>query len=143
MDLQFDFYNLEKFVDNLEKRIEENGESALTKACEFVEGEAKMRAPKGRTGDLARSIQSKVENVDGNLEGTIFTPLEYAPYVEFGTGIHAANGNGRQDVPWAYEDEVTGELIWTAGQHPKPYLNPALDDNREEVIRILKEGLLK
>ena len=143
MDLNFDFTELDKFVSDLEKRVEKNGEQALAKACAFVEGEAKMLAPKGDTGELARSITSKVEEVDGNLEGTIFTPLEYAPYVEFGTGIYAADGNGRKDVPWAYEDEKTGELIWTAGQHPKPYLNPALDNNREKVIEIIKEGLIK
>ena len=72
---------------------------ALGKACMLVEAEAKKKAPKGN-GELRRSITSKVED----LTGVIYTPLEYAPYVEFGTGIFAENG-GRQDVPWHYQDD--------------------------------------
>lgn len=143
MDLNFDFANLERVISDLEKKIDDNGEETLKKACALVEGEAKMLAPKGRTGELARSITSKVEEVDGELVGTVFTPLEYAPYVEYGTGLYAENGNGRKDVPWAYEDEKTGELIWTSGQHPHPYMRPALDKNREKIANIIKEGLLK
>ncbi len=73
-----------------------------------------------------------------NGVGMVYTPLEYAPYVEYGTGLYAEEG-GRKDVPWAYEDEETGELIWTAGQHPSPYMRPALNENRQQILRILRE----
>ena len=109
---------------------------ALGKACALVERSAKQKAPKG-DGDLRRSITSKVE---GDV-GIVYTPLEYAPYVEYGTGLFAENG-GRKDVPWAYEDEETGELIWTCGNHPQPYMRPALNENREEIKRILKESIV-
>lgn len=116
----------------------EQAQRALGKACALVERAAKENAPKGE-GDLRRSITSKVDG----LIGVVFTPLEYAPYVEYGTGIHAEDGNGRKDVPWAYEDEKTGELIWTSGQEPHPYMRPALYDNKRAVMAILKEGLTK
>lgn len=48
--------------------------TALEKACALVERSAKQKAPKD-TGELRRSITSKVED----LEGVIYTPLEYAP----------------------------------------------------------------
>ena len=111
-------------------------EAALDKACLLVERSARQIAPKGRTGELRRSIQHKV--VD--LEGVVFTPLEYAPYVEYGTGLFAENG-GRTDVPWSYLDE-RGEWHTTSGMHPIPYMRPALNENREKILRILKEGLL-
>ena len=79
---------------------------AVDKACLFVEGEARRKAPR-RTGNLRRSIESKVENNGDEIVGTIFTPLEYAPYVEYGTGLFAESG-GRKDAPWAYKDEKTG-----------------------------------
>ena len=79
---------------------------AVDKACLFVEGEARRKAPR-RTGNLRRSIESKVENNGDEIVGTVFTPLEYAPYVEYGTGLFAESG-GRKDVPWAYKDEKTG-----------------------------------
>jgi HK97 gp10 family phage protein len=111
-------------------------EAALGEACAIVERQAKQNAPKGN-GDLRNSITSRVEN----LEGVIYTPLEYAPYVEFGTGLFAENG-GRQDVPWNYKDDK-GNWHSTSGMKPHPYLRPALNDNREKITRILKEGLTK
>jgi HK97 gp10 family phage protein len=74
------------------------------------------------------------------LEGVVFTPLEYAPYVEFGTGLFAEAGDGRKDVPWMYQDDK-GDWHSTSGMKPRPYMRPALDENREEIKRILKEGI--
>lgn len=104
-------------------------------ACALVERSAKKKAPKD-TGALRRSITSKVDG----LTGIVFTPLEYAPYVEFGTGLFAENGNGRKDVPWNYQDDK-GEWHSTRGQKPQPFMRPALNENRTEIIRIIKEGL--
>ena len=106
-------------------------------ACALVERSAKMKAPKD-TGALRRSITSKVDG----LTGTVFTPLEYAPYVEYGTGLFAENGAGRKDVPWNYQDDK-GEWHSTRGQKPQPFMRPALNENRTEIIRIIKEGLDK
>jgi hypothetical protein len=52
-----------------------------------------------------------------------------------------AEKGGRKDVPWAYKDDKTGELIFTKGQKPQPYLRPALHNNREKITEILKRGL--
>lgn len=108
---------------------------ALGKACAVVERVAKEKAPKD-TGELRKSITSKVEN----NQGIIFTPLEYAPYVEYGTGLFAEDGNGRQDVPWHYQDDK-GQWHTTSGMHPQPFMRPALNENRVEILRILKEGI--
>ena len=115
---------------------------AVQSACAVVEEAAKKNAPK-RSGDLRRSIESNVEGNGNEIKGTISTPLEYAPYVEYGTGLYAEGGNGRKEVPWAYKDEKTGELIWTAGQHPHPFMRPALNDNRDAIIATIKEGIGK
>lgn len=112
-----------------------NIEGALGKACALVEREAKKKAPKD-TGELRRSITSKVEN---NV-GIVFTPLEYAPYVEYGTGLFAEIG-GRKDVPWCYMTD-DGKMVSTNGQKPQPFMRPALNENRAEIIRLLKEDLL-
>jgi HK97 gp10 family phage protein len=118
----------------------DNIEDALGKACALVERSAKQKAPKG-TGELRRSITSKVEGNGSDIQGVVFTPLEYAPYVEFGTGLFAENG-GRQDVPWNYQDDK-GEWHSTSGMKPRPYMRPALNENREDILRILKEGIGK
>jgi HK97 gp10 family phage protein len=135
--MKIKFEGLEAIITDLEEITDiETLERALGRACAKVERTAKEKAPKG-DGTLRRSITSRVTN----NEGIVFTNLEYAPYVEFGTGLFAEGGNGRKDVPWHYQDE---EENWhtTSGMKPQPYLRPALLENREEILKILKEGLL-
>ena len=133
--MNIEFQGLDAMIEKLEDVADpQKLKAALGKACALVERSAKQKAPKGN-GELRRSITSKVEG----LEGIIYTPLEYAPYVEYGTGLFAEEG-GRTDVPWRYQDDE-GEWHTTSGMKPHPYMRPALDENREEIKRILKEGL--
>ena len=113
---------------------------AMNKAMAKIERAAKQKAPKD-TGALRRSITSTVEREGDELVGTVFTPLEYAPYVEYGTGLFAESG-GRKDVPWNYQDDK-GEWHSTSGQKPQPFMRPALQENREEILRILKRDMFK
>jgi HK97 gp10 family phage protein len=136
MSIEFD--GLDEILKSLDKVVsQEQLEKALMKACLVVERTAKQNAQSfADTGALAGSITSKVED----QAGIVYTPLEYAPYVEYGTGLFAEEG-GRKDVPWHYQDDK-GEWHTTSGQHPQPYMRPALDTNREEIKRVLREGLL-
>ena len=117
-----------------------NLEEAVGKACALIERSAKEKAPKD-TGALRRSITSKVEGSGADIQGIVYTPLEYAPYVEFGTGIYSSLGNGRQDR-WKYKD-AKGEWHSTIGQHPQPYLQPALEENRRKIEKMFKEQIKK
>lgn len=131
-------------IDTVLQRIENIADTApikqaMGKCCALVERTAKQTAPKGN-GELRNSIQSEVKEDGTNVIGVVFTPLEYAPYIEYGTGLFAEEGNGRKDVPWHYQDEK-GEWHSTSGQPPKPYLRPALADNREKITNILKESV--
>jgi HK97 gp10 family phage protein len=128
------FEGLEEVLDAIDIADPKKIEMALGKACALVERSAKQNAPKD-TGALRRSITSKVEN----SEGIIYTPLEYAPYVEYGTGLFA-EGGGRKDVPWSYQDDE-GNWHTTSGQKPQPFMRPALNENRAEILRILTEAL--
>lgn len=133
------FQGLDDVLDSLEKITDTKKlEAAMGKACALVERAAKQNAPKG-SGELRRSITSKVETQNDDVVGVVYTPLLYAPYVEYGTGLFAEEG-GRKDVPWCYKDDE-GNWITTSGMKPHPYMRPALNENREQVKRILKEGL--
>jgi HK97 gp10 family phage protein len=122
---------LEEVFEMLDRVVSQQalGEG-LQKACALVERTAKQLAPKD-TGALRRSISSKVE---GN-QGIVFTPLEYAPYVEFGTGLFAEVA-GRKDTPWSYQDDK-GEWHSTSGQKPHPFMRPALAQNRAQIKKLL------
>lgn len=138
MSITFD--GIEEVLNSLDRFSNVDGmENALEKACAIVERSAKQKAPKGK-GELRRSITSKVENSNDELQGVVYTPLEYAPYVEFGTGLFAEDG-GRQDVPWCYKDDE-GNWHSTSGQKPQPFMRPALYENREAIIETLKGGLI-
>lgn len=136
MNIEFD--GIEELLVRLDKMSDiTKVQDSLSKATLLVEKEAKQNAPKD-TGALRRSITSKVEG----LEGTVFTPLEYAPYIEYGTGLFAEAGNGRKKVPWNYKDDE-GNWHSTSGMKPQPFMRPALNSNREKIKKILKEGVLK
>jgi HK97 gp10 family phage protein len=111
---------------------------SLEKCCAKVERSAKQKAPKD-TGALRRSITSKIEREGNEMVGYVFTPLEYAPYVEYGTGLFAESG-ARKDVPWCYQDDK-GEWHSTSGQKPQPFMRPALTENREAILRELRRAI--
>lgn len=131
MKINYEVENLDIIIEDLIS--DEKIEAALKKACALLEREAKEKAPKD-TGALRRSITSEVEGT----EGVVFTPLEYAPYVEYGTGLFAVDG--RKNVPWSYQDDE-GNWHTTSGQHPQPFMRPSLDENREKVLKIIAEGI--
>ena len=136
-----EFEGLDEILESLDKLADTKQlNDTMGQVCALVERDAKQKAPK-RSGALRRSIDSKVEVDSNNIKGIVFTPLEYAPYVEYGTGLFAEGGNGRKDVPWAYEDEKTGKLIFTSGQNPQPYMRPAINDNREKIVRMIRDGI--
>lgn len=105
----------------------------MKKSCALVEHSAKQKVPVD-TGELRRSISSKVEINGHEVIGTIYTPLEYAPYIEYGTGLFAEKGG--RPTPWCYKDDK-GEWHTTSGQPPQPYLRPALNENRTTIITLL------
>jgi HK97 gp10 family phage protein len=121
--------NILEAIDNIASG--ETIKQRLGIACALVERAAKEKAPKDN-GELRRSITSKVEGTTG----IVFTPLEYAPYVEYGTGLFAEVA-GRKDTPWSYQDDE-GEWHSTSGQKPQPFMRPALNDNRTEILKILE-----
>ena len=126
--------NLEKLISKLNKLSDQQMEQALNKACILVENQAKENCPVD-TGELRMSITHYVEGDTG----VVGTNKQYAPYVEYGTGLFAKEGNGRQ-TPWSYQD-AKGEWHTTKGQKPQPFLEPALLDKQKAIIKIFDEAI--
>lgn len=101
---------------------------ALGQSALIVESSAKQKAPVDK-GLLRQSIHTEVDT--SKLQATVGTPLSYAPYVEYGTGIHASKGDGRH-TPWSYQ-RPDGQWVTTEGNRPQPFLGPALRENRRKV----------
>ena len=141
-------------------------ENALGKACAVVERSAKQKAPKD-TGALRREMTHEVQVTGTTIEGIVFNPVEYAPYVEYGTGIYAENGGtsgywvyvgdkdydpNRKKSGKRYTLQEAKKIVaimrskgleayYTNGMQPHPFLRPALNENKDEIIQIIKEAL--
>lgn len=105
----------------------------LFQACILVEGQAVLLAPVS-TARLRSSIDYVVDEKE--LTGYVGTNVEYAVYVEFGTGEFAENGRGRKGG-WVYKDP-SGEWFFTWGQTPQPYLRPAFREKKSQIEALAK-----
>jgi HK97 gp10 family phage protein len=158
MSKEFDLIHDEKaIVSVLHKardQIEETMLKGMEKALLLIEHDAKkncpVRKPKSRIvkgkeykvgtkgGGLRASITHAMEVKDGDIIGRVGTNKNYAPYVHNGTGRYAVEGDGRK-TPWRYKDPDTGEIVWTSGQKPVPFLQKAKDDNKNKIGEVFKE----
>lgn len=85
------------------------------------------------TGNLRNSITHRVD--DNSVY--IGTNVEYAPYVELGTGKYYPGG---RPTPWAYQDDK-GNWHWTAGNPARPYIKPAVEDHKQTYRNIIEDEL--
>lgn len=128
---------LDKLLDMLDEVATDQAlNDGITEACKLVERKAKKDCPKD-TSKLAESIHYEVEP----LTGIVGTNVEYGPYVEIGTGIFSSLGDGRQDR-WCYQD-AKGNWHSTIGQHPQPYLRPALVNQTEDIKNLIFDAVLQ
>jgi HK97 gp10 family phage protein len=102
-----------------------------------IERKAKQRVAVD-TGHLRRSIHSN--SLSGGFAFEVGTNVFYGVYVEYGTGIYAAKGNGRK-TPWAYIDPKTKKLVWTRGSRPQPFLIPSFDEVKPDFVSDLKKAV--
>lgn len=82
-------------------------------------------------GTLRQSITHQVVGYDVYIGSN----LEYAVYVEKGTGIYADNGQGRQS-PWVWRDK-NGDYHWTRGINPQHFLLKAASEHDDEYKGVL------
>lgn len=110
--------------------------SGVSKAAMLVQGSAKNKAPVD-SGTLRQSIRADKAKIQGeNVTATVSTNLEYAPYVEFGTGSRGQSTNTNTEVEVSYRSD------WR-GNKAQPFLWPALRENRNNSIKIIKEEVRK
>lgn len=130
--------NINKFISSTLPNATEEG---MEKVCLFIEGEAKDRCPVG-SGTLRASITYQIDSNQDKIVGYVGSNLDYAPFVHQGTGIYALEGNGRKQVPWTYWNDKTGQLEKTVGLKPTPFIQDAIDANRDKIMDYFK-GVLE
>lgn len=153
-----------KEIENAIKKIDEKATKGLSDELSVaslnIEKTAKRNAP-GNLGKLRQSINHDVGN---QLFKSVFSTVEYAPYVEFGT-------RGKVKVPAGYEAFAAqykssgkkGKDMWKAiefwvkrkginpkltfvifrsimrnGIPPQPFMIPAYEKEKPELLKRLK-----
>lgn len=138
-------------------------------ATEYVHAAAIDGAPHN-SGYLRSNIFYDVEQgEDETVTGLVYTNVEYANYVELGTGPRGAaehSGISPEAHPaytmspwwihesqldigvaemyhWPFIDTKEGRFYKCSGQPAQPFLYPALKDNVDTVVKIANEGLEK
>lgn len=87
------------------------------------------------TGNLKNSITHQVYKEEKAVH--IGTDVEYAPYVEFGTG-DMGTGTGKK---WTYRDDE-GKYHKTSGMAPRPFLRRGITKNIKK-YRQVTEAILQ
>lgn len=81
-----------------------------------------------RTGHLRNSITYKVRDEGSSVVVTVGSAMEYAPYVELGTGRNYEKSGGHGTFE---------------GMKPRPYLRPAIENHKEQYKAVLKAEMSK
>ncbi|AGK96801.1 Bacteriophage protein of unknown function (DUF646) [Clostridium pasteurianum] len=131
-------------------------DQGLLKSALYCEGQAKQTAnsiftnnppvnEKGEemwehTGLLEASIGSGM-NPELTHSAMIYCSASYAKYLEYGTGIYAVNGDGRQ-TPWCYVSN-TGVLNFTQGMRAKPFMYPSVFNSQDQIQSIILSYVAK
>lgn len=133
------------------EQMKQQGIAALEECGLRAEGYAKSKAPVGTpestgivgyvTNGMRQSITHKVVDsavyigTNKRADNGVFYPA----YVEFGTGIYASNGQGRQN-PWTWYDK-NGKGHFTYGMKPVHFLRDSVADHKEEYKRVFLKYL--
>jgi hypothetical protein len=106
------------------------------------------------TSELLGSIQSEYGGViQHGGKWIIYTGCDYAPYVEFGTGLIGSQNphpdaslvNWKYDVNehgekgWAYYNDRDGRWHWTKGMQSRPFMYETGQELRKLVVSVAKE----
>ena len=130
--------NKDKILEHLEKEKPRILETIGLKAEKYAKALCPVGTPEStgkkgyRGGTLRNSITHQVD--EDTL--SVGTNVEYAPYVELGTGP-----NFTPPPEWESFDTPKGSGVGHGYVKPRPYLRPAIEEHRAEYEQIMKSEL--
>lgn len=139
---------LESLLKKLgDPRVAALAKEHMTRSCIFVRDEAAVRAPVN-TGQLRSSLTYMVGTDMHSITGVVGSPVQHAPYVEFGTGRltdYPGGGKGYHYPPpaaldlWASRHGFASGAIVAriiakrGGLRPRRFLRSAFEDKTEAI----------
>lgn len=107
----------------------------MDKVVSMIQRSAKSLCPVD-TGLLHESIVTSRQDTENEVTGKVSTNVEYAVYVEYGTGQQGAQSPSPPKSP----EDVSYREDW-AGMEAKPYMYPALTENMDNIRDTLANAL--
>ena len=145
-----------KGIQELERKLKQLRDVDLKPIIEDATARVRDEARKNvvvDTAELQNSITYRLEDKgNNNWRGVIFTNKEHATYVEFGTGpVGESNHEGispevkpmYSPSPWIYYSDKVERFVFTEGQPAKPFLYPALHNNKKKITKFIKYRIRK
>jgi HK97 gp10 family phage protein len=126
-------------AENYAKKLCPTQTGLLKNSITFaLDGEAtQISTYKADIGDKSGSYSGVAEKT-ASRSVALGTNVEYASYVELGTG--AKNTPGGRPDPWGYIDDE-GQAHHTGGSKAKPFLKPAVADHKNQYKNIILSEL--
>lgn len=133
-------------LDKLARRLQQLGgdlpgtvKLGMANALEQVRSSAEQLCPVD-TGLLRGSLNTDTAETSTEVTGKVFTNVEYAPYVEYGTG---QEGSASPSPPKSPKD-ISYREDWN-GMPAQPFLYPALTQNASNgnITRCFTDALQK
>lgn len=118
-------------ITGILRTVAEGATQGVTTAGEQLQAAAQANAPV-RTGALRDSITLDTQSDDGTATATVSPQVDYAPYVEFGTGKRGAES--AEAGPGPYRPD------WP-GMTPHPYMRPAQDELSPQIPDIIAQNI--
>ena len=90
----------------------------------------------GKKGYIGGTLRNSITHRVDDDAVSVGSNVEYAPYVELGTGPYF-------EAPPEWEQFTTtrGSGVGKSYVRPRPYIRPAIEDHREEYKEIMREDL--
>lgn len=115
-------------------------EDTVNEAAINVQAGAKKRCAvdSGRLRSSITILMSLEQRKAGGYTVKVGTKVNYAPYIEFGTGVFSEHPTipGR-NTPWKYRKR-NGQFYYTKGSKAQPFLNPAAEEERPRYIASMR-----
>ena len=128
-------------LSGLGGNIKQSSKKALERGAKKIQKNVKYLTPVD-TGYLRNMIKTKSEETQIGAEAQVYTNVDYAPYVEFGTGQRGSESNIDRPEGVAYKAD------WK-GQSAQPFMTPAYlhakntGEVEQEVIKSIEQDIRK
>lgn len=125
-----------KKLESLGKNVDKIVDNSISESAGQVKRETEKNIQNVGavdTGELLRDINVKKFGICRYAVGT---GVEYAPYVEFGTGSEGDPAVAHTaKAKWVYYNKNIGEYRTAYPQPPRPFLRPAFDSLKDVIVQ--------